>query len=78
MLLRIWQAIRCFFTILFYGRIARDDKQPDYREELARARMRNRASQKKLSHTMNNLLQNLEYDRIVHNDGVIPLDRKKR
>lgn len=76
MMLKFWQFIRCIFAVLFFGPPQVAARKVEFQKELAEARMANRASRQRLTTVMNDLLQNLEYDRIVHHDGVIPLDPK--
>ncbi|MET4190668.1 hypothetical protein ABIB89_003244 [Bradyrhizobium sp. JR3.12] len=77
-MLRAWQIIRCFFALLFYGETRRERQHEEFRDELAEARARYREANQRAAKALGSLLDNLEYDRIVHNDSVVPFTRTKR
>jgi hypothetical protein len=74
MLMRLMQYVRGLLSALIFGIRPSHDA---FRDELVLARDRYHASRQRLASTLGELLDNLEYDRIVHNDGVIPLDRRR-
>jgi hypothetical protein len=75
MLTRLLRNTRCLFCILFYGMDETDLKE--CHEALEKAHMRNKASRNRLAHVMGELFQNLDYDRVVKNDGVVPMGRMR-